>query len=98
MGGLAYVGTAERQPARQPGLGAAADDFRRQTPHGRRAQGYRRGAASAKAKFTAEEVATIRERYAAGGITQYQLADEYAVTQSCIGHLLTRRTYKDEAV
>lgn len=37
-----------------------------------------------RGKLTPEDVAVIRERYAAGGIYQYELAAEYGVTQRMI--------------
>jgi Helix-turn-helix len=69
-------------------------NFRRQTPHDRRANSYRRGEQNHNAKLTAEKAQAIRERYAAGGVTQYQLADEYGVSQSAIGAMLNGRTWK----
>lgn len=52
---------------------------------GRNAFGERNG----QAKVTAAQVAAIRARYAAGGITQRQLAREYGVIQQAIS-LITR--------
>lgn len=48
------------------------------------AQGERNG----HAKLTWEAVADIRSRYAAGGITQQRLADEYGVQQATISQII----------
>lgn len=46
------------------------------------------GAAHHSAKLAAVDVAEIRRRYAAGGITQEALGQEYGVTQSHIGNIV----------
>lgn len=46
-------------------------------------------------KLTTEQVEAIRERYAAGGVTQRQLADQHGVSQPTMHHLLTGRLYAD---
>lgn len=46
------------------------------------------------AKLTNQQAAAIRDRYAAGGITQQALADEYGVSRSAIGFVVTGTTYK----
>jgi hypothetical protein len=47
-----------------------------------------RGERSARARLTAQAVAEIRRRYAAGGISQTQLAAEFGVGSSCISRLV----------
>jgi hypothetical protein len=43
-------------------------------------------------KLTDKQVIEIRERYAAGGISQYALADEYDVTQSRISLIINNKS------
>ena len=45
-------------------------------------------------KLTAESVAEIRRRYALGGVTQQQLADEYLVSQVNISVVLKYKTWR----
>jgi hypothetical protein len=49
------------------------------------------------AKLTRAQVKAIRERYAAGGITQLALAREYGVTEESINNIVRRRTWVAEA-
>lgn len=44
--------------------------------------------AHGRAKLTSESAATIRERYARGGLTQKQLAAEYSVSETLISLVL----------
>ena len=46
-------------------------------------------------KLTEAEAVEIRERYAAGDVTQTDLADEYGVGPGTIGHLTAGRTWPD---
>ncbi|MFE6126675.1 hypothetical protein ACFQ6Q_00160 [Streptomyces sp. NPDC056437] len=48
---------------------------------------------SGKAVLTDEQVVAIRERFAAGGITDLELAMQYSVTANVITCLLSGRTY-----
>lgn len=57
---------------------------------GRSAKGARAG----NAKLTDGSVRQIRERYAAGGITQLALAREYGVNQTKISNVVTRTTWR----
>lgn len=41
------------------------------------------------AKVTEEWVREIRERYAAGGVTQEKLAVEYGITRSAVSRIVT---------
>lgn len=47
------------------------------------------------AKLVRTQVQEIRERYAAGGITQEALAAEFGVTTLTIGNIVRRKTWKD---
>jgi hypothetical protein len=46
------------------------------------------------AKLNDEAVADIRRRYAAGGISQAKLAEEYGVGQTKISAVVNRRTWR----
>jgi hypothetical protein len=46
------------------------------------------------AKLDEATVLIIRSRYAAGGITQQALADQYNVDQGTISHLIQRKTWQ----
>src|SRR3990167_5328588 len=46
------------------------------------------------AKLKEHQVIEIRERYASGGITQQQLADEYGVGHTIIGSIINRKKMK----
>lgn len=58
----------------------------------------RRGEGVGTAKLTADQVSTIRERYAAGGVTQRQLAREFGVSQGAIFFVLSGRNWRQENV
>lgn len=47
-----------------------------------------RGEQNKQSKLTAEQVATIRSRYAAGGVLQRELAAEYGVEQTSISLII----------
>lgn len=50
------------------------------------------------AKLSNAQVLEIRARYGAGGITQYELATEFAVRQTTISRYVRGLTYTDVAV
>jgi hypothetical protein len=52
-----------------------------------------RGERNGRSKLSKEQVEEIRQRYAAGGIFQYQLAAEYGVTQGLITKIICRRNW-----
>jgi hypothetical protein len=52
------------------------------------------GADHARAKLTAENAAEIRHRYAAGGISQQALADEFLVGQTVISRIVLGNAYQ----
>ncbi|WP_201776406.1 hypothetical protein [Streptacidiphilus carbonis] len=52
------------------------------------------GADHANAKLTAEQVAEVRRRYAAGGVSQQALGDEYGVHQATISAVVLRQTHR----
>ena len=53
------------------------------------------GEMNGRARLTREQVETIRTRYAAGGVSQFALADEYHVAQTTISAVLRRETWDD---
>jgi hypothetical protein len=56
-----------------------------------------RGEEQWMARLTEDDVRTIRSRYAAGGVTQGELADEFSVSREVIGCAIRRRTWKHVA-
>ncbi len=71
-------------------LGTQADNMADKVSKGRQARGKRHGCG----KRTEADVREIRRRYAAGDITQKQLADEFNVYQSSIGRAIDGSTWK----
>jgi NUMOD4 motif/HNH endonuclease len=57
----------------------------------------KKGYNPASRKLTEADVIDIRKRRAAGGITKKALALEYGVHESCIDHVIARRTFKNVA-
>lgn len=55
----------------------------------------RRGAAHHKAKLTATDVATIRERHARGGVTYRDIARDYGVNEATISRVVRRLNWAD---
>lgn len=45
------------------------------------------------AKLTEEQVAEIRRRYTAGGVTQYELAPEYGVSQAHLSKIVRKKSW-----
>jgi hypothetical protein len=70
--------------------GTQAENEADKVAHGRDPKGERHG----HAKLTDELVRQIRAAYAAGGVTQKQLAEQYNMTQSKISYVVIRRTWK----
>ena len=52
-----------------------------------------RGEKNNLAKVNEEKVREIRVRFANGGITKSQLAQEYGVHKSTIGYIINRKTW-----
>jgi DNA-binding MarR family transcriptional regulator len=71
--------------------GTAAENWEDRRRHGMDNCGEWNGLA----KLTWEQVREIRTRYAAGGVTQTELAAEYGVTPSNLGPILTGETWID---
>ncbi len=71
-------------------LGTHADNMRDAGLKGQMA----RGESNHAAKLTEVIVRSIRTRYAAGGVTQQQLADEFGVTNSVVCHVISRKAWR----
>src|SRR3546814_50336 len=54
----------------------------------------RRGQENVKAKLTEDQVREIRVRYAAEGIYQKDLAEQYGVQQAVVGKIVLRQLWK----
>lgn len=57
----------------------------------------RRGAAQWNAVMTEEKVREIRARYAAGGVYQHDLGDEFGVSKQAIAKIVNRDNWKHVA-
>lgn len=71
-------------------LGTPADNLADMVAKGRSLAGER----NPHAKLTAEAVRSIRTRYAAGGITQLQLANEYGVAEANVWNVVHGQSWK----
>ena len=71
------------------GYGSNADNVRDKVEAGRQAKGVDVG----NAKLTEEQVLEIRRRYAAGGVFQRELGDEYGVTNALISLIVRREIW-----
>lgn len=76
-------------------LGTNADNTRDRDEKGRHVS--LRGEAATGARLTAAQVEAIRDTYARGGVTQYQLADAYGVSQSTVGLIVRGQSWRDVA-
>jgi DNA-binding transcriptional regulator YiaG len=52
-----------------------------------------RGEGHPEAKLTAPQIREIREKYAAGGVTQKELAQEYSVSRALLGLIIQRKRW-----
>lgn len=52
-------------------------------------------AASYFEKLTKKEVSEMREMYAGGGWTQYELADKYSVSQAMVNKIVNKKNWKN---
>lgn len=73
-------------------LGSHADNMHDMASKGR--NGQLKGSAKPCAKLTEVDVLSIRKRYAAGGISQWDLADEFGLWQSTISSILLGKTWR----
>ena len=69
--------------------GSNADNMRDKVEAGRQAR--QKGVDHGGAKLTEEQVLEIRRRYAAGGVSQQALGDEFGVAQHTISDIVRRR-------
>lgn len=85
--------TCDNPPCQNPAhwiLGTSQENSDDMMSRGRSILGERQRTA----KLSDSAVRSIRERYAAGGITQQTLADEYGVHQTAIGFVVRRAHWK----
>lgn len=80
-------------------VGTAADNSRDMVTKGRHSgitapESAPRGSEHGNAKLTEQSVREIRRRYAAGGITQRQLAEAYGVVAGTINFVLQNKQWK----
>lgn len=54
---------------------------------------YERGEGHHAAKFTAEQIRSIRDRYASGECTQQKLASQYGTSRDAIGKIVRRERW-----
>ena len=71
-------------------LGTIQDNHADMVSKGRHPYGEQHG----RSKLTAEQVAVIRARYAAGGVGAPRLAAEYGVAVKTMQHVLTGRSWR----
>lgn len=71
-------------------LGTSADNTADMLAKGREAWGE----LAPQSRLTAAQAAAIRHRYAAGGVTQQSLADEFGVSASAVQGILYGRTWR----
>ena len=74
-------------------LGTQADNMADCARKGRAPGGSARGENGGLSKLSDEAVRSIRRRYAAGAVTQKQLAREYGVTRAAIGYVVRGDTW-----
>ncbi len=74
-------------------LGTKGDNNRDRHKKGRTASGTH----IKQSKLNPNIVQSLRERYAAGDVSQRKLAAEYGVTQACIGYIIRRKTWRHVA-
>lgn len=81
-------------------LGTAADNTRDMYAKGRqrniRPRRQARGERHGLHKLTAEQVADIRRRYAAGGVTQVQLGREYGVSDGHVCGIISGKFWRED--
>jgi DNA invertase Pin-like site-specific DNA recombinase len=75
-----------------PGQGRRSSGDRHWTR--RNPEQRRMGTASGNAKLTEEIVREMRTRYAAGGVTQQALSDEYGINRGTISEIINRKLWK----
>jgi len=73
-------------------LGTAGDNNRDRHRKGR--SGAAAGSSNGRAKLTLAQVADIRQRYAAGGVRQVDLAMEFGVHQTAIGFIVRGKHWR----
>lgn len=75
-------------------LGGPKENIDDKVSKGRQSKGAKHG----MAKLTGAQVEEIRARYAAGGVTQKQLALEYGISDGQISYLVANKSYTDPSL
>lgn len=85
-------------------LGSRADNLRDMDEKGRRSHGRAhskamigktvRGEKHYRAKLVNAQVFEIRHRYAAGGVLQRELADEFGIDRSQVSHIVNMKSWR----
>lgn len=75
-------------------LGTMRDNSQDMLAKGRNKYVAHPGEANGQAKLTEGQVREMREKYAAGGVTQAQLAKEYEISQALAHFVVTRKAWK----
>lgn len=99
--GLCVCHSCDNPPCVNPAhlfLGTQFDNMRDMAAKGRQSRQQRpdlilRGESVKGSKLTWEKVSAIRMRYAAGGVTQQDLAAEYGVRQSLISRIVLGQSW-----
>lgn len=94
--GLKVLHTCDNPPCVNPShlfAGTTKDNAEDMVTKGRSA----RGARNANAILTDDAVRDIRARYAAGGVTQKELADEYGVVEGAVWNVLHGQSWAEVA-
>lgn len=91
--GISVLHSCDNPPCVNPEhlfLGTKGDNNRDRAQKGRSKGVFFKGSLHRNAKLTEDAVLDIRRRYAAGGIYQRELANEYGVTRFAIGEIVNR--------
>jgi len=75
-------------------VGTPADNTADMVAKGRARGASHKGEAHPGRRLTDELVREIRDRYAAGGVTQKALAEDYGVVKSTVGMIVRGETWK----
>lgn len=92
--GMYVLHSCDNPPCCKPAdlhLGTHADNMREKNERGRPTRMI--GVTNPAAKLTEAQVLAIRERYAAGGVSQKALGREYSISETTIWEIVKRRKW-----
>lgn len=98
LGSLHALHTCDNPPCCNPRhlyAGTQADNNRDRDGRGRGSGEKRRGERNGRAKLASTQVAEIRRRWDASGVTQTALAAEFGVTQQQISRIVNRHQFEE---